>query len=344
MIVDDARRAFRRLPPASYDAIVFGLLDSHTQLGISSVRLDNYVFTVESLAAARRLLRPGGSLVITASTFRDWFWERFVGMLTATCETPVRTFRLGIGSTYVCQVSDSSPPPPVAQAGSRVLPTDDWPFLYLPGRTIPRAYLIAVALLVLVSVAVLRLSGLRLQRFSAYHGHLFFLGAAFLLMEVYAINRLALLFGTTWLVSAVTIAGVLILIVAANVTVGLRGPVPYGWAYAGVTGSLLLGYFVGPETVLGQGWGVSFAYALVLLLPVYFAGLIFARSFRLAEVGGTAIGVNILGSVLGGWLEYSTMMFGIRSLALLALFFYLMSLLMQQRSGRLNPKPAVPPG
>jgi hypothetical protein len=28
---------------------------------------------------------------------------------------------------------------------------------------------------------------------------MFFLGAAFLLMETYAVNRLALLFGTTWI-------------------------------------------------------------------------------------------------------------------------------------------------
>jgi hypothetical protein len=196
-------------------------------------------------------------------------------------------------------------------------------------------------LLALVSMGVLRAGGLRLERFSAYHGHLFFLGAAFLLMEVYAINRLALLFGTTWLVSAVTIAGVLILIVCANLTVEFLGPVPYGLAYAGIAGSLLLGYFVGPAAVLGRGLGPSLVYALVLLLPVYFAGLIFARSFRLAEAGGTAIGVNILGSVLGGWVEYSTMILGIRALALLALFFYLMSLLMQQRSARLNPKHVV---
>ncbi len=344
VIVDDARRAFRRLPPASYDAVVFGLLDSHTQLGISSVRLDNYVFTLESLAAARRLLRPGGSLIITASSFREWFWKRFVAMLRTTCDTPVRTFSFGIGSTYVCQVLDPAKPPPRLQAGAPVLPTDDWPFLYLPGRIVPRAYLIAVVLLALVSIGVLRAGGLRLERFSAYHGHLFFLGAAFLLMEVYAINRLALLFGTTWLVSAVTIAGVLILIVCANLTVEFLGSVPYGLAYAGITGSLLLGYFVGPAAVLGRGLGPSLIYALVLLLPVYFAGLIFARSFRLAEAGGTAIGVNILGSVLGGWVEYSTMILGIRALALLALFFYLMSLLMQQRSARLNPKHAVAAG
>jgi len=53
-------------------------------------------------------------------------------------------------------------------------------------------------------------------------------------MEVYAINRLALLFGTTWLVSAVSIAAMLVEIVAANLVVSalridLR-PYAYGGA------------------------------------------------------------------------------------------------------------------
>jgi SAM-dependent methyltransferase len=337
VIVDDARRTFRRLLPASYDVVVFGLLDSHSQLGISSVRLDNYVFTLESLATARRLLRPGGSLIITASTFREWFRDRFAAMLTATCDTPVRIFTSGIGSTYVCQVLDPWRPSAEPEPGSRPLPTDDWPFLYLPGRMIPQAYMIAIVTLAAVSVGILYVGGLRLERFSAYHGHLFFLGAAFLLMEVYAINRLALLFGTTWLVSAVTIAGVLILVVCANLTVALWRSLPYGAAYAGLASAVLLGYFVGPSAVLGHGLGPSLLYAVVLLLPNYFAGLIFARSFRLAQASGPAIGVNVLGSVLGGWAEYATMALGIRSLALLALFFYMMALLMQQRSVSAQP-------
>ena len=334
VVVDDARRAFRRLPPRSYDAIVFGLLDSHTQLGISSVRLDNYVFTLESLAAARRLLRPGGSLVITASTFRAWFRDRFAAMLAATCDTPVEAFSSGIGSTYACQVLDPTRPPPGAAAAASAgaaLPTDDWPFLYLPRRGIPRAYLLVVALLAVASIALLRAGGLRLERFGAYHLHLFFLGAAFLLMEVYAINRLALLFGTTWLVSAVTIAVVLVLVVAANLTVELVGPLPYPAAYGGLAAALLAGYLVGPEAALGHGTGFALVYALLLLLPIYFAGLVFSRSFAGALASGPAIGANILGSVLGGWTEYATMAVGIRALALLALAFYLASWLAERR-------------
>ena len=64
-----------------------------------------------------------------------------------------------------------------------------------------------------------------------------------------------------------------------------------------------------------------------MLSPIFFAALIFARSFKASQRPGEAIGFNILGSVLGGWVEYATMATGIRSMVLLALAFYLMSLL-----------------
>jgi hypothetical protein len=38
------------------------------------------------------------------------------------------------------------------------------------------------------------------------------------------------------------------------------------------------------------------------------------------------MGANILGSVLGGWIEYSTMALGMRALVLLAGSFYLGSM------------------
>jgi SAM-dependent methyltransferase len=326
VVIDDARAAFRDLQAGAYDVVVFGLLDSHTQLGISSVRLDNYVFTLESFAAARRLLRPGGSLVVTAATFREWFRERFVGMLAATCDTPVRADGTGLWVTYTCRVTGGGTPGARAAAGT-TLPTDDWPFLYLPARGVPGAYALVVLMLAMGSVLVVRANGLSPARFTAYHGHVFFLGAAFLLMEVYAINRLALLFGTTWVVSAVAIILVLTLIVAANLTLALAGAVPYPLAYAGLLVSLLVSFWLDPATVLGRGTAISLAYGLVVLLPVYFAGLVFARSFTRADVAGPAIGANMLGAVLGGWTEYATMALGIRALALLALAFYLGSLL-----------------
>jgi hypothetical protein len=164
-----------------------------------------------------------------------------------------------------------------------------------------------------------------------FHGHLFFLGAGFLLMEVYAVNRLALLFGTTWLVSAVTIALVLVMIVAANCTVLLFKAINQWVAYAGLFLSLVTSYLVSPQVAVGHGTGASLAYGFMLLLPVYFAGIVFARSFSFAEFAGPAIGANMLGSVLGGWVEYLTMATGIRALALIALSLYLASFFLWMR-------------
>jgi hypothetical protein len=102
-------------------------------------------------------------------------------------------------------------------------------------------------------------------------------------------------------------------------------------AYLCLFASLIVSYFVAPSAAVGHGVGVSLAYGLLLLSPVYFAGIVFACSFRVADLAGPAIGANMLGSVLGGWVEYLTMATGIRALALLALLFYLASLFLLSR-------------
>jgi SAM-dependent methyltransferase len=334
VIVDDARAAFRHLPAGRYDTVVFGLLDSHTQLSMSSVRLDNYVFTRESFNEARRLLRPGGSIVVTAATFRDWFRQRFVSLLEVTCGSPVQTRGQRFWVTYSCQVDGATQAP--AHPMAVTLPTDDWPFLYLPKQAIPWAYALVVVALVLGSMRLVRVNGLSPKRFTAYHGHLFFLGAAFLLMEVFAINRLALLFGTTWIVSAVAIMVVLALIVVANFTITLTGNLPYVFAYAALFASLLLSFVLDPQSILGRGLILSVAFGFIVLLPVFFAALVFARSFASAPAAGPAIGANMLGAVIGGWSEYSSMALGIRALALLAFAFYLGSLVCLARARRLG--------
>ena len=47
------------------------------------------------------------------------------------------------------------------------------------------------------------------------YADLFFMGAAFLLLETKNIATFALLFGTTWLVNALVFAGVLVIVLAA---------------------------------------------------------------------------------------------------------------------------------
>ncbi len=338
ILIDDARAAFRKLPAASYDVVVFGLLDSHTQLGVSSVRLDNYVFTLESLESARRLLRPGGHLVITAATFRGWFRDRFGAMMRAVTDGPVRVIQAGNWFTFIGRAgaanAQTAPLSPEARAA---LPTDDWPFLYLPERGVPRAYLVAVAGLVAASLLLLWRGGVRPASASFENVHLLLLGAAFLLMEVSAINRLALLFGTTWIVSAVTIALVLTLSMSANALVASVGRAPYALAYALLFAALLASFTIDPAIVLGKSALWSLGLGLLLLSPVFFAGLIFSRSFEAARAAGPAFGFNMLGSALGGWIEYSTMAVGVRALVLVALAFYAASLLALVAARRTQP-------
>lgn len=329
IIIEDARRAFRNVEQGSYDAVVFGLLDSHTQLGVSSVRLDNYVFTMDSFIAARRLLKPGGHLIVGfVDRSEGWLQERFLTMLEAVCDSPVRFREYGAPKSFVCRVDNpertgiEASQAAERQTAERPIPTDDWPFLYLPSRAIPQAYIVVIAMLGFVSLRFLWTNGLSRAALTASHAHMFFMGAAFLLMEVYAINRLALLFGTTWLVSAVAIGLVLSLIILANATVLWQGRNLQLPAFIVLFLVLGAGYLTDPGDFLGRGTGWALLYGLFILSPVYFAGLIFAQSFRLSAAAGPAIGANILGAVLGGWVEYATMVTGIRSMVLLAFCLY----------------------
>ncbi|MEZ4653357.1 MAG: methyltransferase domain-containing protein [Candidatus Eisenbacteria bacterium] len=165
VIVDDARHAFRHLEPASYDAVVFGLLDSHTQLGMSSVRLDNFVFTRESFGEAAHLIRPGGHLIVTAAAHFPWFRDRLEHLVETATGHPATISRQatwyifvspvgadpGLASTEntgrLSDAADADRTPPEggtvsalgARAGRTAVPSDDWPFLYLPGRSVPWA-------------------------------------------------------------------------------------------------------------------------------------------------------------------------------------------------------------
>ena len=65
------------------------------------------------------------------------------------------------------------------------------------------------------------------------YADLFFMGAAFLLLETKNIATFALLFGTTWLVNALVFAGVLIIVLAAVETTRDSEHHPCRWFSAG---------------------------------------------------------------------------------------------------------------
>jgi hypothetical protein len=158
--------------------------------------------------------------------------------------------------------------------------------------------------------------------------HFFFLGAGFMLLETQIVSRMALLFGTTWLVNAVVVGGILLLIVGANLLVGCIPQFPYLAAYVGIFLSLAVGFLVPMDRLFLMSIWLKICLAiLVLCLPVFFAGLVFIRSFAEAGFDSQALGSNLFGALVGGLLELLSGWTGIRSLLLVAALLYLASYL-----------------
>jgi hypothetical protein len=65
--------------------------------------------------------------------------------------------------------------------------------------------------------------------------------------------------------------------------------------------------------------------------PIFFAGVIFAVSFRAVEDASRAFGFNIAGALVGGLAENSSMLLGFQYVAVVAMVFYAASWLSLRR-------------
>ena len=84
-VTDDARAYFgrRRSEGRRFDVVCYGLLDSHAMFSsMSSLRLDNFVYTEEGLAAAWAHVADDGVLSVSFSVFAgDWMYQRILGLV-----------------------------------------------------------------------------------------------------------------------------------------------------------------------------------------------------------------------------------------------------------------------
>ena len=71
---------------------------------------------------------------------------------------------------------------------------------------------------------------------------------------------------------------------------------------------------------------------VVIPLPIFFAGLIFSSTFRESQDPSFSFGSNLLGAMVGGFVEYLGMITGTKALLLLVLLFYLASFWVRLRS------------
>ena len=154
-----------------------------------------------------------------------------------------------------------------------------------------------------------------------------------MLLETNTITQMALLLGSTWIVTSLAIVLVLLAALVSNVIVHRYASPGIGAILAFVAAGLLLNYFVDLEVYLGLPFAVPLA-AFQVYLPILGSSLLFARLFQRSEQSNVDFGTNILGALFGGFLEYSSLVIGISSIYLVALVIFLGFALVQWSSER----------
>ena len=357
-LVNNDGRVFLRNTKEKFDLIIFALPDSLTLTSsIANLRLESFLFTQDSLAAARDALTPDGILVLYNYYREPWLIEKLASMVGRTFgrDSFVSTYGgHGRGAVIINGPRLSELPPnkfgpyredqrhdaatELRVTGEGFMPvtkstpaTDDWPFVYLPHKSFPAIYIRGLAVVAAISLAAIFLIAPR-QTLRRFDWHMFFLGAAFALLEVKALTTFALLFGSTWLVNSLVFFAILasvLLAVRVNASFVIRRIWIY---YLLLFAALALNLAVRPETLLFGNVLTRYLIASSLAFaPVFLANVIFSHSFRDTELADVAFASNLFGIMLGGMLEYFSMLFGYQMLLVIVIAFYAFAMVSRQK-------------
>ncbi len=225
---------------------------------------------------------------------------------------------------------DSDPTPPTPA-------TDEWPLMYLRAPSLAWPYVFGLAMVGVIALGMIfGLAPASARR--GFNGHMFFLGAAFMLLETRSLVTFALLFGSTWLVNSLVFFAILCSVMLA-VFLSARFPLrPSPPLYAVLVAALIAAYLIPQDAFLSiESLPVRYASAsFVAFLPVFLANLVFAGSFKgTGPSADVAFASNLIGIMLGGMLEYASLLIGYRHLLLIVIAFYVISawLLRRRRVG-----------
>ena len=357
-INDDARH-YLAATDKKYDLIVFALIDSLTvQSSFSSVRLESYMFTEESFRAVRDHLKPRGVMALYNYFREKWLVDRLTNTVTEvfgqeprahvhqeraylavmlagprlaelTAEPPLPKLLLAYG-----QSRDPSPAQPLQRDATVIPATDNWPFLYMRAPELPRHYLAALAVVLVVSgIAVLSTmrtatSAIRNPESAIrWSWHFFFLGAGFMLLETKSIVQFALLWGSTWSSASLAIASVLVMALVSALVVGRLDAVPRAPIVAALIGLLALNYFIPVGRISFASRAVeSVFYGALVFSPVLCAGLLFSSSYKQSSSTAGDFGANLFGAMIGGVCEYFSLLAGYQFLLILVAGCYLLAI------------------
>jgi spermidine synthase len=344
LYINDAR-AFLKNTDHKYDMVIIAFIDSHRLFStFSSLRLENFIYTLDCFESIKNHLKDDG-LMIVSHCFADWRADRLSSMLKKVfgqqpyvVEYNRNLVHTELNRSFICSKNGSNSKlekisldkflAPVNQdeihSNEVTLPTDDWPFFFLREKNrMPRHYIYFIIMVLAVSLAFT--VPFLPKDIGALDWHYFFLGAAFMLLETKSITRFALLFGTTWIVNSIVIAAILFMILLSNLYVAKKKPAVKNlrFCYLLLFAALLLNLLIGDKVFLGLNTASRLASsAIFTFLPIFFAGIIFAVGLRKEEDISYVLGANLLGTMLGGIFEYSSLLYGFNMLTVFVILFY----------------------
>ena len=166
-----------------------------------------------------------------------------------------------------------------------------------------------------------------------FDGHMFFLGAAFALLEVKALTTFALLFGSTWIVNSLVFFAILLSVLLA-VLLNARFQFKRIWiVYVLLFAMLAVNLAVRPETlILGNIYARYFVASILIFAPVFLANVVFSNSFRDTARADISFASNLLGIMTGGMLEYFSMLIGYHMLLWFVIAFYALATVLRLSS------------
>jgi len=360
VVIDDGRN-FLQNTTEKYDLIIFALPDSLTLTSSNtSLRLESFLLTQDSLVTARTRLTNNGVLVLYNYYRDDWLVQKLADMVghAFNNQQPLVTGYGGWGKAATIMDGPRLATLPPGEFGpyhqmatnpnsttlgivgqgfypltSATPATDDWPFLYLQDKSFPSLYILGLLMVAgFALVGTLTLAPRKvLRRFDL---HMFCLGVAFMLLEIKSLTTFSLLFGNTWLVNALVFFAILSSVLLA-ILVNRYFKFKRIWVfYLLLFGILLFNILLPPEALLFSNPVVRYLVASALAFaPVFLANIIFTNSFRDSETADIAFASNLLGIMVGGGMEYFSMLIGYRMLLVFVMVFYAAALLLKLRRG-----------
>jgi hypothetical protein len=261
----------------------------------------------------------------------QWLRDRFAGTLDDVFGSPPCAGAIGPADKYQLTILMASKQataidcPATWVTATNPVPapaTDDHPFPYLREPSIPQFYGVTMALVLIASLLLIRSAAGPLRPMFQFVD-LFFMGAAFLLLETKSVVQFALLFGTTWFVNALVFGGVLLSVLVAVMVsrrVTFKRP---ALLYLVLLAALVLAWLIPPHALLDLDLVPRFVAAVTLaFFPIFTANLVFTQRFRDVGDSGTAFGANLLGAMVGGLIEYSALIVGYRALLIVVALLY----------------------